>query len=1347
MQKTKTKRTIWTILLVVAFVAVAAIFYWWTMQEEPEPIKKVEIQENIEAVENEENSDEQGPREFISEYYKEKDRFNAIGVSWEEINSNPGDITFSIRTKDSGEESQWFDVYGDLVKTEGERSYYAAETPILVRGDEYQYKVTLAKPENQVENIKFDIINTMGTSYLRFIDGIKGLFVKKASAGAWNPSNIISRNTWGGTAVNVSATLWPPSYAEKTTKFVVHHTVSANYSCSTYTQDEAGADVKAIWSYHTYTRDWGDIGYNYLVDPCGRVFEGRLGGNNVIAGHASPYNFWNKTNGDGYIDEASIGVSVMGDYSYLVPNSNIIESLGRVMGYKSYLNGINPYGTSYFVDKTTYNIAGHRDYTSTACPGAALYAKLASIRYSANAHKKLYITDYGSWEPTANNIYLNSARVSMEDVSTPEAGDYVLAENPAIGEPITMLSAIKNNNTSPVTLYNLKVIGILDSGTKFTIGQSATFTIGAGQIESLPNAEYNISSFRYQSYRITYELSMQNGSGSTITINREPVISTSYRYPSIIPHFPSLSSPSGLVLSASQVTEGSNLTITADIKNNDSRPAYIYDFGPSENIGFTADDYNNPPIYQNETKTYSKTLPADNPGVYTIGMNFKYGNNTQSNLSNISSGVTTIRPLTILPTSVNYSNIYLNSFRATLEDGKLVSQSLSPSVGEPITISASLKNNNPYPVSLSNVKLIGILDGTPFTIGTQSSMILPEYSVVSISADNNNYQISSTKDCTFKIEYTGGGITRNPTLSSTYSYQSFSPHRPVVKIIYGPASSPSSPIINSEATLSFKLRNYDSRPAYVDNVYLNINNGATNTKLKNVSPVKINVASEYSYSDTRTFSSIGTISLSAYLSYWNNRLLPVQAVDIDNIPVTTSAQVVSEPINYGNISLNSFRVSMEDVTTSEEGDYILADTPAIGEPVTVLATLKNSNSYPVTLSNVRIRGVLDSGTQFTIGIMPSITIQANGATAAVDPKSFNITSSRTHTFYLDFEADGKTVRPYVKSTYEYQKITAHFPNVKIVKTPVFTPTVPLVYDNVYGVYKLKNYDARPAYMREITMLAKLNNSIPYYFPKVTRKIAPGEVYLYSRDIIPANGGLYYANAEMTYGNGTTTIPKPVTGINAYSKFRVYVELASLDGYNIPSTYGKVAVEQHLYLNKQEYDYDHDSISTTDSAKLHYQNSLVDLLFPGVSSIKNGMAGGFGAFGAYYDCRVDDPDFDSCQMPVTDERYYITMRWSYVTWYEAPDGTCTTKLDGRLDTCTKDYSSTKQLWHKQRRVVVTNPKNGKKIVASVLEAGPAIWTGRVAGLSPEAMYALGASTNDYLKYYWAASNEMPLGLLN
>lgn len=218
-------------------------------------------------------------------------------------------------------------------------------------------------------------------------------------------------------------------------------------------------------------------------------------------------------------------------------------------------------------------------------------------------------------------------------------------------------------------------------------------------------------------------------------------------------------------------------------------------------------------------------------------------------------------------------------------------------------------------------------------------------------------------------------------------------------------------------------------------------------------------------------------------------------------------------------------------------------------------------------------------------------------------------------------------------------------------------------------------------------------------------------------------------------------------------------------YPLPASSGKIAREQHLWLKKSQ------------SASSHYKMTDTP------SSCRNGMAGGYGAFGP-----LDKGD-------KSEEKYYVTMRWGYADWIEpeselgsdlSKSATSLTldnaddfaksgyvkigseyvryssKSKNKLKGLKRGYKSSKSShdkndnarqmyrykggqwervtralhasserkdWFKKEKVLITNERNGKRVVASVLESGPAIWTNRVGGLSPEAFEALDARNNE------------------
>ncbi len=176
---------------------------------------------------------------------------------------------------------------------------------------------------------------------------------------------VIRRVDWGCPDAEGSPR-WPPEYAP-VTHILLHHTVTPNDDV------DWAARVRAIWYYHTYTRGWGDIGYNYLIDPLGNIYEGRAGGEDVVGGHARGYN------------RGTMGVACMGTYARVAPPPALEESLVALLSWKAAERGIDPLGQGFNGHKVFPYIAGHRDVGQTACPGDALYGRLPTIREAVRA--------------------------------------------------------------------------------------------------------------------------------------------------------------------------------------------------------------------------------------------------------------------------------------------------------------------------------------------------------------------------------------------------------------------------------------------------------------------------------------------------------------------------------------------------------------------------------------------------------------------------------------------------------------------------------------------------------------------------------------------------------------------------------------------------------------------------------------------------------------------------------------------------------------------------------------------------------------------------------------------------
>ena len=214
-----------------------------------------------------------------------------------------------------------------------------------------QVQVDGARPED-VEATLIDTagLNGAGTVKVR----VRPQAADAATADGLKPK-IVTRAQWGA---NESWRSGGPSYAGSAGAGVIHHTAGKNG----YSAGDVPAILRGIYYYHTKSRGWSDIGYNFLVDRFGRIYEGRYGGMQrpVIGAHARGYN------------TGSIGVSVMGNFAYgasQVPQASL-EAIADVLGWKFALHKIDPYGKyRHRNGKVTPTLIGHTDVGSTSCPG------------------------------------------------------------------------------------------------------------------------------------------------------------------------------------------------------------------------------------------------------------------------------------------------------------------------------------------------------------------------------------------------------------------------------------------------------------------------------------------------------------------------------------------------------------------------------------------------------------------------------------------------------------------------------------------------------------------------------------------------------------------------------------------------------------------------------------------------------------------------------------------------------------------------------------------------------------------------------------------------------------------
>ena len=222
----------------------------------------------------------------------------------------------------------------------------------------------------------------------------------QAGAADLAPVAVTSRAQWGA---NAALLTWKASDAPAK-HVVVHHTAGTN----NYTPAQSASIVRGIYHYHAVTLGWGDIGYNYLVDKYGKVFEGRSGtlgaprGRMVVGAHAYGAN------------TGSLGISMMGNHSTVAPSGSQLDAVGRLAGwFLARAGAASATGSAPFTFRSSQkykagqtinlaSISAHRDVGYTACPGEAGYAHMGRIRAIAQGQ----LSGSPRWTASGSTWYL-----------------------------------------------------------------------------------------------------------------------------------------------------------------------------------------------------------------------------------------------------------------------------------------------------------------------------------------------------------------------------------------------------------------------------------------------------------------------------------------------------------------------------------------------------------------------------------------------------------------------------------------------------------------------------------------------------------------------------------------------------------------------------------------------------------------------------------------------------------------------------------------------------------------------------------------------------------------------------
>ncbi|GAC1324107.1 MAG: hypothetical protein NVSMB25_21250 [Thermoleophilaceae bacterium] len=311
-------------------------------------------------------------------------RFDLLGIEW----ASPEQVELEVRVSlgRRGGWSRWTPAHVNHGhRPDGTETSILRTDPIWTGGSDL-LQLRASRP---LHGAVIHFVNSTGTTtpagraraILRDLAGAASLgrlVTPRLAAGPGQPP-VIARKAWAGGAVRPRRR---PAYGQVAVAFV-HHTETAN----DYRPHQSAAMVRAVAHYHRDVERWNDIGYNFLVDKYGQVFEGRAGGIDEAVEGAQAGGF----------NASSTGVGCLGSFVSHPESARGINALAHLLAWKLALHGVPAIGATAVkvsASGAAYSrfpanaqvflkhISGHRDADSTDCPGGGLYRQLPHLRSS-----------------------------------------------------------------------------------------------------------------------------------------------------------------------------------------------------------------------------------------------------------------------------------------------------------------------------------------------------------------------------------------------------------------------------------------------------------------------------------------------------------------------------------------------------------------------------------------------------------------------------------------------------------------------------------------------------------------------------------------------------------------------------------------------------------------------------------------------------------------------------------------------------------------------------------------------------------------------------------------------------
>lgn len=318
--------------------------------------------------------------------------FQTVGVTWDDGVDGTA-LGVQVRSRVAGTWSGWrvLEVEPDPTDpgtAEGNRARQGTAPLWVGEADAVQLSFTLSA--TAISGINLVLVD------VPVAQDMVGTAAATTSPATLGGLSVTSRDEWGARAPKCAM-----DTASTLTSAVVHHTAGSNNYA-----DKAAAmrQIRGDQAYHMDGRGWCDLGYNFVVDKWGNVYEGRDGSLDVarVGVHASGWN------------TGTVGVSMLGDYSVVTPSATVQDAVARVIGARLGAFGVNPNTTFTYENygyvpvtkmpsgfSTQQRVIGHRQAAFTTCPGLPAQNALPGIRAAAQK----YAMQYGPARAVVTALY------------------------------------------------------------------------------------------------------------------------------------------------------------------------------------------------------------------------------------------------------------------------------------------------------------------------------------------------------------------------------------------------------------------------------------------------------------------------------------------------------------------------------------------------------------------------------------------------------------------------------------------------------------------------------------------------------------------------------------------------------------------------------------------------------------------------------------------------------------------------------------------------------------------------------------------------------------------------------